>query len=102
MHLKSVVFNPDCAVGSVARSRKQKRNVQSERFCDVGICINMSRSNLPEAGKNRETSVAARIFKPQQETTAQSGFNGQLEQEGMSNSAPAYYCRMPQKEKKKK
>ena len=47
-------LNPDCAVESVARCRKPKRNAQLERFCDIGILINMSRNNLPEAGKNRE------------------------------------------------
>jgi hypothetical protein len=41
-------FNPDCAVESVARRRKQKRNAQLERFCDVGILINMSRSKIGE------------------------------------------------------
>ena len=59
------LFNPDCAVESVARRRKTQRNAQLERFCDGGIFINMLRNNPPKAGKNRETSVAPRIFKSQ-------------------------------------
>ena len=47
-------FNLDCAVESVARHRKPKRNAQLERFCDVSILINRPMSNLPVAGKNRE------------------------------------------------
>jgi hypothetical protein len=39
-------FNTDCAVESVARRRKPKRNAQLERFCDGGIFINMSRSKI--------------------------------------------------------
>ncbi|UCF82674.1 MAG: hypothetical protein JSV50_15975, partial [Desulfobacteraceae bacterium] len=35
-----------CAVESVARRRKPKRNEQLERFCDIGILINMSRSKI--------------------------------------------------------
>ena len=39
-------FNPNCAVEFVARRRKPKRNAQLERFCDVGILINMSRNKI--------------------------------------------------------
>jgi hypothetical protein len=39
-------FNPDCAVESVAKLRKSKRNAQLERFYDGGIFLNMSRSKI--------------------------------------------------------
>ena len=63
------MFNPDCAVESVARRRKPLRNVQLERFCDVGIFINMSRNKI---GKSRQVETTS-IFKPQLEAIAQSG-----------------------------
>jgi hypothetical protein len=42
----SDIFNPDFAVGIVARRRKPKRNAQLERFCDAGIIIIMLRSKI--------------------------------------------------------
>ncbi len=52
-------FNPDFEIAVVARRRKPVRNVQLERFCNEGISIRYVEE------ENRETSVAARIFKPQ-------------------------------------
>ena len=40
----SLVFNPDFAVGAVARGKNPQRNAQLERFCDEGISIDMLRS----------------------------------------------------------
>ena len=40
------IFNPDFAVGVVARRRKPQRNALLERFCDEGIFINMLRSKI--------------------------------------------------------
>jgi hypothetical protein len=39
-------FNPDFAVGIVARRSKPQRNAQLERFCDAGIIIIMLRSKI--------------------------------------------------------
>jgi hypothetical protein len=44
---QGAILNPDCAIESVSRHRKSKRNAQLERFCDVGILINTWRSNPP-------------------------------------------------------
>jgi hypothetical protein len=39
-------FNPDFAVGFVARGSKPQRNAQLERFCDAGIIIIMLRNKI--------------------------------------------------------
>ena len=39
-------FNPDFAVGIVARRRKPLRDAQLERFCNDGIFVNMLRSKI--------------------------------------------------------
>jgi hypothetical protein len=49
MNIKKICvpyFNPDFAVGVVARNRKPQRNAQLERFCDEGIFINMLRNKI--------------------------------------------------------
>ena len=53
-------FNPDCALESVARRRKPKRNAQLERFCDVGIFINMSRSKIEKQALQQGFSSRSR------------------------------------------
>ena len=42
----SAGFNPDFAVGVVARRLKPKRNAQLERFFDEGISIDMVRKKI--------------------------------------------------------
>jgi hypothetical protein len=42
----SPYFNPDFAVGIVARRRKPQRNVQLERFYDEDISVDMLRSKI--------------------------------------------------------
>jgi hypothetical protein len=51
-----LILNPDCAVESLARRRKLKRNEQLDRFCDVGIVINMSRSKIGKQALQQEFS----------------------------------------------
>ena len=54
-----VSFNPDCAVGNVTRVEKQ----QAKR--EVGAILNRRHIHKYVEDQNRETSVAARLFRPQ-------------------------------------
>jgi hypothetical protein len=53
----AISLNPDFAVGIVARRRKPKRA--------VGAVLRRRHNHYYVEEQNRETSVAARIFKPQ-------------------------------------
>jgi len=53
-------FNPDFAVGVVARRRKPQRNAQLERFRDAGIIIIMLRNKIAKQALQREFASRSR------------------------------------------
>jgi len=58
MRLK--LFNPDFAVGILARHRKPWRDVQLERFYDEGISIDMLRSKIVKQALQQGLSSRSR------------------------------------------